>query len=53
LPLLQITMELWLDQDDTVEKFLEHIIFVSTVCVCDVAQLLVRLLIDNGLCVLR
>jgi hypothetical protein len=46
-------MELWLDQDDTVEKFPEHIVLMCVICVGDVAQLPLRLLIDSGLCILR
>ena len=45
-------MELRLDQDDAVEKFPEHIILMRVIFVCNLAQLLLRILIDNGLRIL-
>ena len=33
--LLQITMELWLDENDAVQKLPKYIVFVRVICVCD------------------
>lgn len=33
--LLQITVELWLDENDTVQKLPQYIVFMRTICACD------------------
>ena len=33
--LLQITMELWLDENDAVQKLPKYLVFMSVICVCD------------------
>ena len=45
-------MELRFDQDDSIEKFPEHIILMRVICVCNMAQLHFRILIDDGLRIL-
>lgn len=33
--LLQITMELWLDENDAIQKLPKYLVFMSVICVCD------------------